>query len=115
MKEALDTGLDVLLERQNDLGARIREALTERGFTSVAAPGFESPTVVVVNTDRDDIVPAFARAGAQVAGGVPLKVDEPADMKTFRIGLFGLDKWADVDAAVERFTTALDAVVTENQ
>lgn len=115
MKEALDTGLDVLRERQNDLGTRIREALTERGFTSVAAPGFESPTVVVVNTDRDDIVPAFARAGVQVAGGVPLQVDEPADMKTFRIGLFGLDKWADVDAAVERFTTALDAVLDENQ
>lgn len=111
MKEAVDTGLEVLRERQIELGTRIRQALAERGFVSVAAPGFESPTVVVVNTDRDDIVPAFAQAGVQVAGGVPLHVDEPEGMKSFRIGLFGLDKWADVDGATERFVTALDAVV----
>lgn len=111
MKEALEVGLDVLRERQLELGTRVRAALGERGLTSVAAPGFESPTVVVSNTDRADIVPAFAAAGVQVAAGVPLHVDEPADLQSFRVGLFGLDKWADVTAASKRFEDALDQVL----
>ena len=39
---------------------------------------------------------------AQVAAGVPLMVGEPADYRAFRIGLFGLDKLADVDEAILR-------------
>jgi aspartate aminotransferase-like enzyme len=38
----------------------------------------------------------------QIAAGVPLQCDEPADFKTFRLGLFGLDKLYDVPATVER-------------
>jgi aspartate aminotransferase-like enzyme len=44
----------------------------------------------------------------QIAAGVPLMCDEPADFRTFRIGLFGLDKLADVDGAVSRLETVLD-------
>ena len=53
----------------------------------------------------------FAEQGVQIAGGVPLKCDEPDDFKTFRIGLFGLDKLDDVDAAVARFEDVIAAVV----
>ena len=34
--------------------------------------------------------------------------DEPADFSTFRLGLFGLDKWANVDRSVGQLATALD-------
>ena len=42
------------------------------------------------------------------AHGVPYAaVDEPADYRSFRVGLFGIDKLKDVDAAVERFDRVL--------
>ena len=41
---------------------------------------------------------------------MPLACDEGADFKTFRMGLFGIDKWRDVDAAVARLATVLDAL-----
>ena len=34
--------------------------------------------------------------------------DEPKDFSSFRIGLFGLDKWADVDRSVAQLAAALD-------
>jgi alanine-glyoxylate transaminase / serine-glyoxylate transaminase / serine-pyruvate transaminase len=43
---------------------------------------------------------AFLALGLQTAAGVPLQCDEPADFKTFRIGLFGLDKLHNVDRTV---------------
>ena len=78
----------------------------------MAAPGFEAPGVVVSYTDQDDIQSgkAFREAGLQIASGVPLQVDEPAGFKTFRIGLFGLDKLQDVSGAAERFGAALRQV-----
>ena len=95
----------------NDLGGRVRELLEGRGFASVAAPGFQSPGVVVSYTDSADIKTGkrFADAGIQVAGGVPLMVDEPDDFSTFRIGLFGLDKIGDIDRTVSSLTAALDS------
>ena len=47
----------------------------------------------------------------QIAAGVPLQCDEPADFRTFRLGLFGLDKLYDVDASVARLEQALDQVL----
>ncbi len=95
---------------QEDLGARVRALLVERGYPSVAAPGFEAPGVVVVHTSDPEQKSgaAFARVGVQAAGGVPLQCDEPAGFSTFRIGLFGLDKLGDVDGTVERLARALD-------
>ena len=45
------------------------------------------------------------------AAGVPLECDEGDDYQTFRLGLFGLDKLKDVDAAVKRLADALKQVV----
>ena len=42
--------------------------------------------------------------------GVPLMVGGGDDYKAFRIGLFGLDKLADPDAAVARLDQVLDRV-----
>ncbi len=113
--EAKEVGFDKLCEAQWELGERIRKVLADKGFESVAADGFKAPGVVVSYTDRDDIHKgtAFAEAGLQIAAGVPLNVGEPDNFKTFRLGLFGLDKLTDIDGAVERFEKALDEVMAE--
>ena len=112
MREAVDLGLERLREAQAELGARVRALLAERGFPSVAAPGFEAPSVVVVHTDDAALQSgaALRRAGVQIAAGVPLHCGEPDDFSTFRIGLFGLDKLNDIDGTVDRLRTALDAL-----
>ncbi|KGD59874.1 serine-pyruvate transaminase [Alcanivorax jadensis T9] len=110
MLETMKEGLTAVKERQWKLGSGVRELMAKHGFASVAAPGFEAPGVVVCYTDNDTIKSgaAFVQLGLQTAGGVPLMCDEPADFKTFRVGLFGLDKLGDVDAAVARLSSALD-------
>lgn len=105
-------GFDTVRQRQKELGARIRSLLRAEGYPSVAAEGFEAPGVVVSYTDDDGVRTGrkFAEAGLQIAAGVPLQCDEPPDFKTFRVGLFGLDKLRDVDGAVERFREALERI-----
>ena len=49
--------------------------------------------------------------GSQIAADVPLQVGEGPEFKTFRLGLFGLDKLMDVDATVARLKRAVDAVL----
>lgn len=111
--EAKEIGFDTLCDAQWELGTRIRKVLADKGIESVAAEGFEAPGVVVAYTDRDDMHKgsAFAEAGMQIAAGVPLKVGEPDNFKTFRLGLFGLDKLTDIDGAVTRFESALEEVL----
>ena len=113
--EAKEIGFDKLCDAQWELGNRVRKVLADKGIESVAAKGFEAPGVVVSYTDRDDIHKgsAFAEAGLQIAAGVPLKVGEFDNFKTFRLGLFGLDKLTDIDGAVERFEKALDEVLAK--
>ena len=107
MIETEKFGFEKLRERQIELGKRVRKLFAGRGMPSVAGFGFEAPCVVVSYTPHADIVARFAKAGAQVAAGVPLMVGEPADYRAFRIGLFGLDKLADVDGTVARLEKAL--------
>jgi aspartate aminotransferase-like enzyme len=107
MLETEKAGFEKLRERQLELGRRVRKLFAEHGLPSVAGPGFEAPCVVVSYTQHADMVARFGKAGAQVAAGVPLMCGEPADYRAFRIGLFGLDKLADVDGTVARLTKAL--------
>jgi aspartate aminotransferase-like enzyme len=113
MKETDAYGFDKVRAEQLELGKRIRSLLTDKGFRSVAAEGFQAPGVVVCYTDDDGIRSGkkFADAGVQIAAGVPLRCDEPEDFKTFRIGLFGLEKLHDVEGTVARFAKALDSIV----
>lgn len=113
MNETKAIGFDVIKARQQELGDKVRAMLAERGFRSVAAEGFGAPGVVVSYTDDPDIKTGakFAANGVQIAAGVPLQCDEPADFSTFRIGLFGLDKLADVDATVATLEGKLDQVM----
>ncbi|MEM0948130.1 MAG: alanine--glyoxylate aminotransferase family protein [Pseudomonadota bacterium] len=113
MLEAKSWGFDRLKTAQWAQGDRVRAALGARGFRSVAADGFGAPGVVVSYTDNAEIHSgrAFASHGVQIAAGVPLMVDEGPDYKSFRIGLFGIDKLKDVDASVSRLEDVLDQVV----
>jgi aspartate aminotransferase-like enzyme len=107
MAETERFGFEHARKQQIELGRRVRKLLGERGLPSVAGPGYEAPCVVVSYTKDADIVARFARAGTQVAAGVPLMCGEPADYRAFRIGLFGLDKLADVDGTVARLEEKL--------
>lgn len=108
-------GFDAARAAQQELGRRVRALLAEHGFPSVAAPGFEAPGVVVVYAPNEAVRSgrAFAARGIQVAGGVPLRCGERADFATVRLGLFGLDKLADIDGTVARLRTALQAMSSE--
>tara|TARA_R110002051_G_scaffold264959_3_gene324904 strand:+ start:9691 stop:10842 length:1152 start_codon:yes stop_codon:yes gene_type:complete len=111
--ETKDYGFEKLKAAQWDLGTQVRAFLAEKGVKSVAAAGFEAPGVVVSYTD-DPLVQngsKFAAQGMQIAAGVPLQCDEPEDFRTFRLGLFGLDKLYDVEATVARMTPVLNAVL----
>jgi aspartate aminotransferase-like enzyme len=112
MIETRDRGFEALRQAQMELGSRVRELLTARGLPSVAAAGYAAPGVVVVHTDDPALKSgaAFKEHGLQVAAGVPLHCDEPAGFSTFRLGLFGLDKLADVDGTVARLEAALVAM-----
>ena len=116
MLETRAYGLDRLKTAQWDLGTRVRALLASRGVKSVAADGFAAPGVVVSFTDDADIQTGkkFAALGMQIAAGVPLQCDEGADYRSFRLGLFGLDKLYDVDASVARLEAALDQVLPRN-
>ncbi len=112
MEETRAQGFGALRERQLELGRRVRALLQARGFPSVAAEGFQAPGVVVSHTLDPEIqsARAFLAQGLQTATGVPLQCDEPADFRSFRIGLFGLDKLADIDGTVARLAQALDRI-----
>ena len=112
MAETATIGFDHLKSQQQLLGARIRGALADRQIQSVAADGFGAPGVVVSYTDDADISNGkkFVGQGLQIAAGVPLMCDEPDDFRTFRLGLFGLDKLQNIDRTVTTFEQALDGL-----
>lgn len=112
MLESRAIGFERLCAAQWEQGNAVRAMLAERGVRSVAAEGFGAPGVVVCYTDDPEIQTGrrFARNGVQIAAGVPLMVDEGPDYRSFRIGLFGLDKLRDVPASLERLEAAFDEV-----
>jgi aspartate aminotransferase-like enzyme len=112
MQETERTGLDTLKARQWDLGHQVRALFAEAGFYSVAAEGFEAPGVVVLHTDNIDIhnTRLFREQGIQTAAGVPMMCDEPEDFRSFRVGLFGLEKLNNIDRTVDNLRQALTAI-----
>jgi aspartate aminotransferase-like enzyme len=113
MLEAAAFGFDTAMAAQQELGQRVRALLEAKGIRSVAAPGFQAPGVAVSYTDHADWqnTQAFVKQGLQIAAGVPLACDEPADYRSFRVGLFGLDKLKHIDRTVASFEKALNALL----
>jgi aspartate aminotransferase-like enzyme len=123
--DALVTFRDVMLETQQfgfqnatdkawELGGLVRKMMCEeKGLVSVAAPGYQAPGVVVVHTSDSAIPGKFIKAGTQIAAGVPFMIGEPSDTKTFRIGLFGLDKLKNPTKTAGVLNAALEQAVPD--
>ena len=113
MLETKEYGFEKVRAEQIELGQKVRTLLESKGIKSVAAEGFKAPGVVVSYTTDSDIQNGkkFAAQGMQAAAGVPLQCDEPEDYKTFRLGLFGLDKLHNVDRTVKNLEQVLDQVL----
>ena len=110
MLETEAYGFDKVCREQQELGRRVRELLVRKGFPSVAAEGFQAPGVVVSYTTDPDTQSGrkFLGLGVQTAAGVPLQCDEPADFRSFRIGLFGLEKLHQPERTVKSLEEALN-------
>jgi len=112
MEETRAYGFAKIRDEQIALGGKVRDLFESRGLPSVASDGFKAPGVVVSYTTDPDIQSGkkFLEQGLQTAAGVPLQCDERADFKTFRVGLFGLEKWHNVDKTVASLAGALDRI-----
>lgn len=113
MKETEALGFEAAREAQWALGRAVRADLARRGLRSVAAEGFAAPGVVVCYTDDPEVQNGkkFLAEGYQIAAGVPLQVGEGEGFRSFRIGLFGLDKLKDVQGTLDRLLPAFDTVL----
>ena len=113
MLETEERGFGNMKALQQELGDKVRALLVSKGIKSVAAEGFQAPGVVVSYTDDPDIQNGkkFLELGIQIAAGVPLQCDEPEDFRSFRIGLFGLDKLTNVDRTVSKLEEALNQIL----
>lgn len=112
MKETQALGFAALKQKQIELGTKVRDLLVSKGYDSVSAKGFQAPCVVVSYTRDPDIQSGkkFIALGMQTAAGVPLQCDERPDFRTFRIGLFGLEKLAHIDRTVDHLAKALEKI-----
>jgi len=112
MQETRAYGFEKVKTEQVALCAAVRKLFEQRGIASVAAPGFQAPGVVVSYTNDPDIQNSkkFLALGLQTAAGVPLQCDEGPLFKTFRVGLFGLEKLHNLPRSLAQLTAALDAM-----
>ena len=113
MLETRTYGFSRLKEAQWKLGEGVRGMLAAKQVASVAAEGFGAPGVVVSYTDDPEIQNGkkFTAEGMQIAAGVPLQVGEGPEFRTFRLGLFGLDKLYDVPGTLGRLQAVVDRVL----
>lgn len=109
-------GFERMRQEQLSLGHSIRQVLEWKGYKSVAAEGFRAPGVVVSYTADDKIKNGsrFAALGMQIAAGVPLMLDEftssTEQYRSFRLGLFGIDKLKHMKETAAILEKALDSL-----
>jgi len=109
MQETRNCGFEQTRQQQEDLGRRARQLIEGYGYPSVAAEGFKAPCVVVSYTTDPEIQTGkkFIALGLQTASGVPLQCDEKADFRSWRVGLFGLEKLQNPDRTLGHLRLAL--------
>ncbi|MFZ4114995.1 MAG: alanine--glyoxylate aminotransferase family protein, partial [Polynucleobacter sp.] len=115
MKETQSHGFDYLMQQQILLGSKVRALMVSKGFPSVAAAGYQAPCVVVSYTTDPDMQSGkkFIDVGLQTAAGVPLQVGESAEFRTFRLGLFGLEKLLHIERAISHLETAMNKITAK--
>jgi len=112
MLETKAAGFERLKAAQIELGTKLRKLLVEHQYPSVAAEGFQAPCVIVSYTTDPEMQSGkkFIELGMQTAAGVPLQCDEGPDYRSFRLGLFGLEKLLHVDRSVQLFEAVLKRI-----
>ena len=112
MIETRNRGFEALRRAQIELGSQVREVMLKHGYPSVAAEGFQASGVVVSYTHDADMQSskAFLERGLQTASGVPLQCDEGPEFRTFRVGLFGLEKLGRTEQTVRPLEEALRSI-----
>jgi aspartate aminotransferase-like enzyme len=116
--EMAEYGFERIREQQIELGNSVRRLLCLKGFKSVAAPGYGAPGVVVSYTHNQQLKTGakFAALGMQISAGVPLMLDDftsSKDFRTFRLGLFGIDKLTSMSDTVKCLERVLRLLPTE--
>ena len=115
--ETMKFGIPELKAAQIEMGDKTHSMLQSKGLTPVAAEGFQAPGVLVyyspATIENPDMMNKFKGNGLQIAMGVPWRIDEPEGLKTFRMGLFGLDKMGIIKETVDTLEAALDPILTE--
>ena len=116
MKETQLKGFNYLQKQQEHLGEKVRQLMVSKNFTSVAAEGFQSPCVVVSYTADKNIQTGqkFMEVGLQISAGIPLQCDEDPEFKTFRLGLFGLEKLLHINRTVRHLENAINKITAIN-
>jgi aspartate aminotransferase-like enzyme len=112
--ETREFGFEKARQAQIELGRRMRQLMKAHGFVSVAAEGYQAPSVIVSFTNDADMKSGkkFMQQGVQIAAGVPLQIGEGEEYMSFRIGLFGLDKLMNIDRTISLFEQTLTRVET---
>jgi aspartate aminotransferase-like enzyme len=89
--------------------------MVAKGFPSVAAAGFQAPCVVVSYTKDPEMQSGkkFLDVGLQIAAGVPLQIGESPEFRTFRLGLFGLEKLLHIERAITHLEAAMEKIMTK--
>ena len=105
-------GFDKVRDEQLELCRHARALLESNGFKNIAAHGFQAPGVMVSYADNATCTAArpSSRRASKPPPGVPLQCDEPADYRSFRIGLFGLAKLPNVERTVAHLKDTLEAL-----
>lgn len=113
--EAKRYGIPSLKAKQQELGDKMRAMFESKGLKSVAPKEYAAPGVLVFYSPKGvenmAMVKRFLALETQIAAGVPWKIDEPAGLLTFRIGLFGLDKIMNIDQTVATLEATLEKAI----
>ena len=86
-------------------------AMTLSSITELISIALFAPFISIILRNEDvQNGKIFAENGMQIAAGVPLECGEGSDFKTFRLGLFGLDKLKNPDRTISNFKDVLEKI-----
>tara|TARA_Y100000389_G_C17401162_1_gene485399 strand:- start:160 stop:1248 length:1089 start_codon:yes stop_codon:yes gene_type:complete len=106
VEETINFGLKKAENNAKYIGKELRNIIESKGYNSIAEDKYKSPTVIVSQC-KDNMVEYFKEKGVQVTGFVPFMLDEPKNIHTFRLGLFGLDKLSNPEKTIDDFKNIL--------
>ena len=107
VEEILNFGLNKSENNAKYIGSEINKLLQIKGFNNIADRKYQAASVLVLQCEKN-MVQDFKNQGIQITGFVPFKLNEPENVHTFRIGLFGLDKLTNPKKTINAFQNILE-------